>query len=93
MKAITGRIAGALPSDTVKNPKMNTFSVLFARTYQTEDPQCSTHIHRSINAVTIHPKQQSDSHDSEPTESEEEEKDSPKNNNTNPSASLDPSVS
>ncbi|GJW52349.1 hypothetical protein Tco_0093700 [Tanacetum coccineum] len=36
-------------------------------------PQCSTHIHGSINTVTIHPKQQSDSHDDEPEEIKEEE--------------------
>ncbi|GJZ66525.1 hypothetical protein Tco_0623221 [Tanacetum coccineum] len=45
LKAITDRIAGALPSDTVKNPKLNTSLVLFARSYPTKDPQCSTHIH------------------------------------------------
>ncbi|GJS15759.1 protein kinase-like domain, concanavalin A-like lectin/glucanase domain protein [Tanacetum coccineum] len=48
LKAITDRIAGALPSDTVKNPKLNinsTTLVLSARSYPTEDPQCSTHIH------------------------------------------------
>ncbi|GKC26616.1 hypothetical protein Tco_1033910, partial [Tanacetum coccineum] len=93
LKAITDRIAGALPSDTVKNLKLNTSPVLSARSYPTKDPQCSTHIHGSINAVTIHPKQQSDSHNDEPTESEEEEKDSSENTNTNPSASPDPSVS
>ncbi|GJY61105.1 hypothetical protein Tco_0461762 [Tanacetum coccineum] len=68
---------GALPSDTVKTPKLNSntiTSVLSARSYPTEDTQCSTHIHGSINAITIHPKQQSDSHDDEPAESEEEEK-------------------
>ncbi|GJR43951.1 zinc finger, CCHC-type containing protein [Tanacetum coccineum] len=59
----------------------------------TTHPQCSTHIHGSINTVTIHPKQQSDIHDDEPAESEEEEKDSPENTNTNPSGSPDPSVS
>ncbi|GJY61106.1 hypothetical protein Tco_0461763 [Tanacetum coccineum] len=48
--------------------------VLSARSYPTEDPQCSTHIHGSINAITIHPKQQIDSRDDEPAESEEEEK-------------------
>ncbi|GJV89125.1 MAK10-like protein [Tanacetum coccineum] len=59
LKAITDRIAGAFPSDTVKNPKLNvntTTSVLSARSYPTEDPQCSTHIHGSINTITIHPK-------------------------------------
>ncbi|GKC25737.1 hypothetical protein Tco_1027887 [Tanacetum coccineum] len=71
----------SLPSDTVKNLKLNinsTTSVLSARSYPTEDPQCSTHIHGSINAITIHPKQQSDPHNDEPGKSEEEEKDSPK---------------
>ncbi|GJR68882.1 putative reverse transcriptase domain-containing protein [Tanacetum coccineum] len=48
LKAIIDRIAGALPSDTVKNPKLNvntTTLVLSARSYPTEDPQCSTHTH------------------------------------------------
>ncbi|GJR06528.1 hypothetical protein Tco_0529512 [Tanacetum coccineum] len=62
LKAITDRLAGSLPSDTVKNPKLSTSPVLSARSYPTEDPQCSTHVHGSINAITIHPKQQSDSH-------------------------------
>ncbi|GJV13948.1 hypothetical protein Tco_1359271 [Tanacetum coccineum] len=59
LKAITEQIAGALPSNTVKNLKLNvnpTTSVLSARSYPTEDPQCSTHIHGSINTITIHPK-------------------------------------
>ncbi|GKE38389.1 hypothetical protein Tco_1461794 [Tanacetum coccineum] len=93
LKAITDRIAGTVPSDMVKNPKLGTFPVLSACSYPTEDPQCSTHVHGSINAVTIHPKQQIDPHDDEPAESEEEEKDSLENTNTNPSASPDPSVS
>ncbi|GJY31444.1 hypothetical protein Tco_0414939 [Tanacetum coccineum] len=93
LKAITDWLARALPSETVKNLKLNTFPVLSARSYPIEDPQCSTHIHGSINVVTIHPKKQSDSHDDELAESEEEEKDSPENTNTNPSASPDPSVS
>ncbi|GKB00920.1 MAK10-like protein [Tanacetum coccineum] len=45
LKAITDRITGALLSDTVNNPKMNvnsTTSVLSARSYPTDDPQCST---------------------------------------------------
>ncbi|GKF06679.1 hypothetical protein Tco_0037347, partial [Tanacetum coccineum] len=60
LKAITDRMAGALPSDTVKKPKLNvnpTTSVLFPRSYPTKDPQCSTHTHSSINTITIHPKQ------------------------------------
>ncbi|GKB28223.1 retrotransposon ORF1 [Tanacetum coccineum] len=66
LKAITDRIAGALPSDTVKNPKLSTTPVLSARSYPTEDPQCSTHIHSSINAITIHPKQPEESQVNEP---------------------------
>ncbi|GJW23152.1 hypothetical protein Tco_0033774 [Tanacetum coccineum] len=41
LKAINDRITGALPSDTVKNPKFNVNStslVLSARSYPTEDP-------------------------------------------------------
>ncbi|GKC80061.1 hypothetical protein Tco_1130835 [Tanacetum coccineum] len=94
-KAITDRMAGALPSDTVKNPKLNVNStslVLSARSYQTDDPQCSTHIHGSINTVTIHSKQQSNPHDDKPDEDEQEEKNSPENINTNPSYPSDPSV-
>ncbi|GJW22888.1 hypothetical protein Tco_0033510 [Tanacetum coccineum] len=89
-------MAGALPSDTVKNPKLNvnpTTSVLTAHSYPTEDPQCSTHIHGSINTITIHPKQQSDSHDDKPEENKEEEKSSREDINTNPSMPPNPSVS
>ncbi|GKD26554.1 hypothetical protein Tco_1232768 [Tanacetum coccineum] len=93
LKAITDRIAGVLPSDTVKTPKLSPSSVLSARSYIAKEQQCSTHIHSSINAIIIHSKQQSDSHDDKPVESEEGEKDSSENTNTNPSASLDPSVS
>ncbi|GJW32218.1 hypothetical protein Tco_0052250 [Tanacetum coccineum] len=82
LKAITDRIAGALPSDTVKNLKMSTSSVLSARSYPTEDPQCSTHIHGSINTITIHPKQQNDSCDSMAEEEEREREGDPKDTNT-----------
>ncbi|GJS18640.1 hypothetical protein Tco_0413112 [Tanacetum coccineum] len=44
LKAITDRIARALPSDTVKNPKLSTSLVFSARSYpeQTDNyPQCS----------------------------------------------------
>ncbi|GKE22575.1 hypothetical protein Tco_1434087 [Tanacetum coccineum] len=93
LKAITDRIAGALPSDTIKNPKLSTYIVLFARSYPTEDPQCSIHIHDSINAITIHPKKQSESHDDKPKENEEQEKDNPENIHINPSVPPDPSIS
>ncbi|GJV08039.1 MAK10-like protein [Tanacetum coccineum] len=91
LKAITDRITGALPSDTVKNPKMNTSPVLSARSYPNMDPQCSNHIHSLINVVTIHSEQQSDSYDEKAKENEEEEKDSPKNIRVNPSIPPDPS--
>nr|GEZ02805.1 ribonuclease H-like domain-containing protein [Tanacetum cinerariifolium] len=45
LKAITGRIAGALPSDTVKNLKLSTSLVSSACSYPNMDPQCSNHIH------------------------------------------------
>ncbi|GKB34682.1 hypothetical protein Tco_0879624 [Tanacetum coccineum] len=93
LKAITDRIAGVLPSNTVKNPKLSTYPVFSTRSYLTEDPQCSTHIHGSINAITIHPKQQSKSHDKKPKEKEEEEKDNPENIHVNPSVPPDPSIS
>ncbi|GKE09352.1 hypothetical protein Tco_1412903 [Tanacetum coccineum] len=54
LKAITYRIVGALPSNTVKNPKLNinsTTLVLSARSYPMEDPQCSSEIYNSINAI------------------------------------------
>ncbi|GKD01680.1 hypothetical protein Tco_1171954 [Tanacetum coccineum] len=95
LKAITDRMAGALPNDIVKNPKLyanSTSPVLSTRSYPTEDPQCSNHIHDSINTMTIHPKQQSDSHDDKPEDNEKEEKDNLKNIDTNPSTPPDPSV-
>ncbi|GKC14889.1 hypothetical protein Tco_1011671 [Tanacetum coccineum] len=93
LKVITDRIAGALPSDTVKNPKLSTSPVLSARSYPTMDPQCSTHVHGSINAVTICPEQQSDPQDSRTEENEEEEKDKPENIHFDSSTPPDPSVS
>ncbi|GKF07537.1 hypothetical protein Tco_0041761, partial [Tanacetum coccineum] len=93
LKAITNRIAGALPSDTVKNPKLSTSLVLSAHSYPTMDSQCSTHVHGWINAVTIHPKQQSDSNDDRTEENKEEEKVSLENINVDPSTPPDPSVS
>ncbi|GJZ91430.1 hypothetical protein Tco_0663357 [Tanacetum coccineum] len=51
------QIAGTLPSDMVKNPKLGTHLVSSACSHPTTDPQCSTQIHNSINTITIHPKQ------------------------------------
>ncbi|GJX00771.1 MAK10-like protein [Tanacetum coccineum] len=82
LKAITDQIAGTLPSKMVKNPKLSTSPVLSARSYLTEEPQCSTHIHGSINTITIHPKQQNDSRDSMTEEEEQERESNPKDTNT-----------
>ncbi|GKD66665.1 retrotransposon protein, putative, ty3-gypsy subclass [Tanacetum coccineum] len=42
LKAINNRMTGALPSDTVKNPKLNTSSISSAYSYPMEDPQGSS---------------------------------------------------
>ncbi|GKD02261.1 hypothetical protein Tco_1177235 [Tanacetum coccineum] len=94
--ATTDRITGALPSEVVKNPKLNVnfITLVFsARFYPTEDPQCSTRIHSSINAITICPKQPDKSRNNNPGGEEQEETDNSKNINTNPSSPPDPSVS
>ncbi|GJX37872.1 MAK10-like protein [Tanacetum coccineum] len=75
LKAITDQIASTLPSDTVKNPKLSTYPVLSTRSYPTEDPQCLTQTHSSINAITIHTEQQSASYDDGEKENKEEEDD------------------
>ncbi|GJQ98440.1 hypothetical protein Tco_0009579 [Tanacetum coccineum] len=54
LKAINDRMTGALPSDTVKNPKLNVNStslVLSGRSYPMEDPQCSSRPLNLINAI------------------------------------------
>ncbi|GKA23954.1 hypothetical protein Tco_0709987 [Tanacetum coccineum] len=96
LKAIIDRIAGALPSDTVKNPKLNVKSttlVLSARSYLMEDPQCSSQIHSSINAVTICPKQPNKPQNDESKEEYREERSNPKNIDTTPPSPHDPSIS
>ncbi|GJX89997.1 hypothetical protein Tco_0343323 [Tanacetum coccineum] len=93
LKAITDRIARALPSDTVKNLKLSTSPILSARSYPSINPQCSTLIYSSINAIMIHPKQQSDSNNNKTKENEEEEKVSLENIDVNPSTPPNPSVS
>ncbi|GJX33232.1 MAK10-like protein [Tanacetum coccineum] len=96
LKAITNRITVAHPSYTVKNPKLNvnsTSPVSSSRSYLIEDPQCSTRIHSSINAITICPKWPSKLQNGQPEEEEQEENDNPENINSNPSSPPDPSVS
>nr|GEV31862.1 zinc finger, CCHC-type [Tanacetum cinerariifolium] len=74
LKAITDQIAGALPSNTVKNSKLSASLLFSARSYPNTDPQCSNHVQGSINAITIHSEKQSDSYDEKAKENEEEEK-------------------
>ncbi|GJU60059.1 hypothetical protein Tco_1237825 [Tanacetum coccineum] len=57
LKAIIDQLAGSLPSDTVKYPKLSTSPVLSARSYPTIDPQCSSHPSTSINAIKAHSKE------------------------------------
>ncbi|GJZ01408.1 hypothetical protein Tco_0519369 [Tanacetum coccineum] len=54
LKAITNQIAGTLPSDTVKNPKLGTHPVSSARSYPISDPQYSSQPSTSINAIKAH---------------------------------------
>ncbi|GKD73801.1 MAK10-like protein [Tanacetum coccineum] len=54
LKAITDQIAGTLPSNTIKNPKLGTHPVSSARSYPTIDPQCSSYPSNSINAIKAH---------------------------------------
>ncbi|GKE42441.1 MAK10-like protein [Tanacetum coccineum] len=54
LKAVTNQIAGTLPSDTVKNPKLGTHPVLSARSYPISNPQYSSHLSTSINAIKAH---------------------------------------
>nr|GEV05015.1 protein kinase-like domain, concanavalin A-like lectin/glucanase domain protein [Tanacetum cinerariifolium] len=92
LKAISDRIAGALPSDTVNNPKLSASLFLYACSYPNTNPQCSNHVQCSINGITIYSKKKSDSYDEKAKENEEEEKNSPENIYVNPSTPPDPSV-
>ncbi|GJW69283.1 hypothetical protein Tco_0123707 [Tanacetum coccineum] len=66
-----------------KSLKLGTHPVSSARSYPTIDLQCLTHIHRSINAITIHPKHPEESQDNEPDVGHEE-KGNLENINSNP---------
>ncbi|GKB10918.1 hypothetical protein Tco_0844841 [Tanacetum coccineum] len=69
LNAINDRITGAIPSGMAKNPKLNinsTSLVLSARSYSMKDPQCSSHIHCSINTITMCSKQPNRSHNNQP---------------------------
>ncbi|GKB09454.1 hypothetical protein Tco_0837766 [Tanacetum coccineum] len=91
LKAIIDRIAGALPSDTVKNPKLSTTPVLSAHSYPIIDSQCSTQTYGSINAITIHTEQQSAFYNNGEKENKKEE-DNPENIHVDPPTPPDPSV-
>ncbi|GJY95735.1 hypothetical protein Tco_0512096 [Tanacetum coccineum] len=54
LKAITDQIAGTLPSNTIKNPKLGTHPVLSARSYSIINPQCLSHPSTLINAIKTH---------------------------------------
>ncbi|GJS61216.1 MAK10-like protein [Tanacetum coccineum] len=82
LKAIIDQIAGTLPSDTVKNPKLGTYPVSSACSYPIMDPQCSTKIHSSINAITIHLKQLDESQVNKPDV--EQVEDNPGETNSSP---------
>ncbi|GJS07366.1 hypothetical protein Tco_0364162 [Tanacetum coccineum] len=84
LKAITDRIAGTLPSDTVKNPKLGTYPVSSARSYPTMDPQCFTQIYGSINTIIIYPKQPKESQVNRPEVNLEEENSGDTNSNPHP---------
>ncbi|GJX98374.1 hypothetical protein Tco_0355393, partial [Tanacetum coccineum] len=92
LKAITDRIAGTLPSDTVENLKLGTHPVLSARSYPTMNPQCLTQTHGSINTITIHPKQPKESQINGPEVDLEEDNSGDTNSNPhrqpNPFASI-----
>ncbi|GJS16158.1 hypothetical protein Tco_0410630 [Tanacetum coccineum] len=82
-KTITDRIAGTLPINTVKNQKLSTYPVLCARSYPSEDPQCSTQTHGSIKTITIPTEQQSASYNNGEKENKKEE-DNPENIHVDP---------
>ncbi|GKB82069.1 MAK10-like protein [Tanacetum coccineum] len=74
LKAITDRIAGALPSDTVKNPKLSTSLVLSGSFLPNNVPQCTNTMSMDrSNVVTINPKQQKQLPNDDRTENNEEE--------------------
>ncbi|GJS24039.1 hypothetical protein Tco_0452671 [Tanacetum coccineum] len=78
LKAITDRMAATLPSDTVKNLKLNVNS--------------TTPVFL-INAITICPNQPGEFQNGKPKEEEQKEKYNPENINTKSSSPPDPSVS
>ncbi|GJZ33526.1 hypothetical protein Tco_0578962 [Tanacetum coccineum] len=83
------------PHDTqycMEDPEQAFAEYASSRTNEAGDPQCSTHIHSSINAITIHPKQPEESQVNEPDVGQEE-KGNLRNINSNPHSQPDPLAS
>ncbi|GJS08235.1 hypothetical protein Tco_0365031 [Tanacetum coccineum] len=89
----TDRLARSLPSEIVKNPKLNTSPVLSARSYPTKDPQGSTQIYSLINLITICPKQPNEPQNDESEGEDREERSNPENIDAIPHSPHDPSIS
>ncbi|GJS86508.1 hypothetical protein Tco_0769144 [Tanacetum coccineum] len=51
LRAFNDRMSGALPSDMVKNLKLNPNSTLSTRSYPTRNPQSSSNSFKSVNAI------------------------------------------
>ncbi|GKB98100.1 DNA-directed DNA polymerase [Tanacetum coccineum] len=51
LKAFNDQMTRLLPSDTVKNPKLNTNSTSSARSHPAGDPQSSSNSFKSVNAI------------------------------------------
>ncbi|GKA17511.1 MAK10-like protein [Tanacetum coccineum] len=51
LKAFNDQMTGLLPSDTVKNPKLNTNPTSSARSHPAGDPQSSSNSFKSVNAI------------------------------------------
>ncbi|GJR35074.1 hypothetical protein Tco_1210758 [Tanacetum coccineum] len=93
LKAITDRIAGILPRDTVKNLKLSTSPVLSTCSYLTNSArQCQPISWVRINARPNSTLATGESHNDKPEENEEEEKDGPENIHVNPSIPPDLSI-
>ncbi|GJW82079.1 hypothetical protein Tco_0146054 [Tanacetum coccineum] len=91
LKAITDRIMGTLPSNTVKNPKLNVNStslVFSSRSYPTEDPQCSARATDKDHHVMV----RVESERKESKGEEREEEGNTKNINTDSPLQPDPSI-
>ncbi|GJR50898.1 hypothetical protein Tco_1401419 [Tanacetum coccineum] len=75
--------AGGLVSEFMasQDARLSKFEADFKRQ---QDPQCSTQIHSSINAITIHPKQPEESQVNKPKSKQEEDNPGDTNSNLHP---------